>query len=119
MDAAYDQHFATTVITFEEQMRGWMASVRRAKSAADQVRPYDQLAKLIQFFGAWEVLRFYSKCAKLFLDLRKTGIRIGTQDLKIACIAIENNGTLLSSNIRDFEMVNGLTIFDWLHSPKP
>ena len=37
MDASADEHFATTVVTFEEQMRGWLAGIHvretsRAKS---------------------------------------------------------------------------------------
>ena len=31
MGATADQHFATTVVTFEEPMRGWLAGVRRER----------------------------------------------------------------------------------------
>jgi hypothetical protein len=41
MDASADQFFSTTVITFEEHMRGWLAGIRRARDVADQVSPYD------------------------------------------------------------------------------
>jgi hypothetical protein len=43
MDASPDQGFSTTVITFEEHMRGWLAEIRRVRDVADQVQPYDQL----------------------------------------------------------------------------
>jgi tRNA(fMet)-specific endonuclease VapC len=55
MNASADQDFATTIITFEEHMRGWLAEVRRSHDVAAEVRPYDQLIKLVRFFQAWEI----------------------------------------------------------------
>ena len=34
-------------------------------------------------------------------------------DLKIASIAIVNNGTILTRNCRDFGVIEGLSIEDW------
>jgi tRNA(fMet)-specific endonuclease VapC len=115
MDGSPDQHFATTVITFEEHMRGWLAGIRRAREIVGQVRPYDQLINLVSFFQAWEMLRFDENAARRFGELRRQRIRIGTQDLKIASVAIEHNATLLSANVRDFERVPGLRVENWLH----
>ena len=115
MDASLDQHYATTVVTFEEHMRGWLAGVRRARDVASQVWPYDQLIDLVRFFQAWEMLRFDQNAARRFGDLRRRRIRIGTQDLKIASIALEHDATLLSANVKDFDQVPGLRVEDWLH----
>jgi tRNA(fMet)-specific endonuclease VapC len=41
-------------------------------------------------------------------------VRIGTQDLKIAALAIVHDALLLSANLRDFEQVPGLNAEDWL-----
>jgi tRNA(fMet)-specific endonuclease VapC len=115
MDASSDRHFATTVITFEEHMRGWLARIRQAHAVANQVRPYDQLIDLVRFFEAWEIVRFDQNGAQRFGDLRRQRIRIGTQDLKIACIALEQGALLLSANTADFRQVPGLRVEDWLH----
>jgi tRNA(fMet)-specific endonuclease VapC len=40
-------------------------------------------------------------------------IRIGTQDLRIASVALTYSGILLTRNLRDFERVPELTIQDW------
>ncbi len=118
MDASADQHFATTVVTFEEHMRGWLAGIRRARDVAGEVRPYDQLINLVSFFQAWEILRFDENAAARFRDLRQQRVRIGTMDLKIASIALEQGAILLSSNSKDFNEVPGLRVEDWLHSEK-
>ncbi len=46
----------------------------------------------------------------MFNGFRKSGIRIGTMDLKTACIAMANKALLLTANRRDFEKVPGLEI---------
>lgn len=96
-------------------MRGWLAGIRRARDVVDQVRPYDQLINLVRFFQAWEMLRFDENAAQRFGKLRRQRIRIGTQDLKIASVALEHNATLLSANVRDFGRVPGLRVENWLN----
>ena len=115
MHASPDQHFATTVVTFEEHMRGWLAGIRRARDVASQVRPYDQLINLVRFFQAWEIVRFDEHAAERFRGLRLQRIRIGALDLKIASIALERGAMLLSANAKDFNQVPGLRVEDWLH----
>ena len=39
---------------------------------------------------------------------------IGSQDLKIAAIALINDALLSSRNLRDFKKVKGLEVEDWL-----
>jgi tRNA(fMet)-specific endonuclease VapC len=114
MDASRDHHFSTTVVTFEEHMRGWLAGIRRARDITDQVRPYDQLIKLVRFFQAWEIVRFDENSAARFRSLRQQRVRIGALDLKIASIALESGATLLSANARDFSQVPNLQIENWL-----
>ena len=41
-------------------------------------------------------------------------LRIGSQDLKIAAIAMTQDALLLSANLRDFQKVPGLRVENWL-----
>jgi len=115
MTSSADQEFAIPVICVEEQCRGWLALVNRARRIHDQIEPYQRLAKLIDFLSDWHVTPFDASAADEFERLRKQRIRIGTQDLKIAATAIVNQALLLTANLRDFRQVPGLRAEDWLH----
>ena len=115
MNRSPDLNFATTVVTLEEQMRGWLAAINRTRDVHKQLLYYSRLAGLVDFFSRWQILPFQEPAADLFVALRKSGIRIGTMDLKIAAIALTNDVLLLSANLRDFGQVNQLRVENWLH----
>jgi len=102
------------VIAVEEQMRAWLAQVRRIREFQKQIYPYDRLIRLIETLVEWEIARWSEPAVHEFTRLRTARIRIGTQDLKIAAIALANDATLLSANLRDFEQVPGLRVENWL-----
>jgi tRNA(fMet)-specific endonuclease VapC len=115
MTASTDQDFAVTVVTVEEQLRGWLAFLNRSNDVANQVTPYDRLIGLVQFFSRWTVLRFDDPCADQFKQLRNQKVRIGSMDLKIAAIALVEKAMLVSAKLRDFQQVPNLQVEDWLH----
>ena len=57
--------------------------------------------------------QFDEPAADRFEALRKQRIRVGTQDVKIASIALEHDALLLSANLRDFEQIPGLRVENW------
>lgn len=109
-----DPTIAATAISVEEEFRGWSAAIRRARNVHGQILYYTRLIGLVRFFSNWQILPFNEPAADRFEDLRKQRIRVGTQDLKIASIALEENALLLSANLRDFERVPGLRVENWL-----
>jgi len=115
MADAQDQKFATTVVTLEEHMRGWLARIKRATTIADELLPYRELIAMIEFFQYWNILPLDEHASEVFSDLRKQKIRIGTMDLKIAAIALSNNALLLTANGRHFSQVPNLRIEDWIN----
>jgi tRNA(fMet)-specific endonuclease VapC len=106
--------FAVPVIVVEEQMRGWMATIARERSARRQVKGYRELAQLFEFFAELDIAPFDDPAAARFDDLKAAKPRLGTMDLKIAAIALVNQATLLSANRSDFEQVPGLRVENWL-----
>jgi len=103
----------TTIISYEEQMRGWMAYLARAKSVDQQVEAYIRLRQHLDNYRQIPILEFDDKAAAKFVSLRRARIRIGTMDLKIAAIVLSQRATLLSRNLVDFHKVPGLIVEDW------
>lgn len=114
IEAAKAEVFGVPVVAAEEQCRGWLAEIARLRDPDKQVRAYDQLAKLFDFLGDWDIVRFDVRAADRFTRLRKQLRRMGAQDLKIAAIALANDALLLSANLRDFDRVPGLRVENWL-----
>ena len=105
---------ALPIVAVEEQLRAWLAQVRRIHDVKKQVYPYDRLIRLVDTLRQWDIARWNESAADIFAGLRSERIRIGTQDLKIASIALHMDALLLSANRRDFEKVPGLRVEDWL-----
>jgi tRNA(fMet)-specific endonuclease VapC len=102
-----------TIISFQEEVQGWMAQLNKARTSEQILKAYAKLEALLQHYRVAKVLPFDRAAQDLFVDLRRQRIRIATLDLRIACIARTANATLLSRNLRDFRKVPGLQVADW------
>jgi len=102
--------FPTSIISYEEQMRGWISVIASAKAIADQIRMYSRLHAQLRFFSTLTIFDFSEKAAVEFQRLGKLKIRIGTMDLKIASISLALGATLFTRNVQDFSKVPGLRI---------
>ncbi len=102
-----------SVITYEEQMRGWLTYIARANTVEQQVRAYANLRLFIDRYQQISLLNYDDQAAAHFERLRQMRVRIGTMDLKIAAIALANDATVLTRNLSDFEKVRGLRVEDW------
>ena len=108
-----DDEVAVSIVSFEEQMRGWLAFIARAKSSSQQINGYAMLHALLDDFITRPVLDFDRPSADKFEVLLKSKIRIGVMDLKIAAISLAQDALLISKNLRDFHKVPGLRVEDW------
>ena len=110
LDRFPTEEIFTTIITFEEQMRGWLSFVAKSKTLEQQIYAYSKLHGFLNNFRQSLVLDFDEKAAVIFKELKRQKIRVGTMDLKIASIAIEHNAILVSRNLSDFEQVPNLAV---------
>lgn len=115
LKACEQEQLAISVVSVEEQTRGWLAVIRRHRDVHRQIVAYARLIELIECLKRWKFAPFDVRAADEFKRLQTQRIRVGSQDLKIASIALVHDALLLSANRRDFERVPGLRIENWLN----
>lgn len=113
LEAVGAENLWVTVVSFEEQTRGWLSLLAKAKRVAQEVEAYARLLKHLQSYRRAQVLPFDEPAAVKYQELRSSRIRIGAMDLKIASIALANGAMLLTRNLSDFAKVPGLRAEDW------
>ena len=107
------QGVSTTIVSFEEQMRGRLAYLSRARTLAQQIDAYRRLRELDGYRSIF-VLDFNESAAQEYQRLKGVRTRVGTMDLKIAAVVLANDATLLSRNLVDFRRVPNLRVEDWI-----
>jgi tRNA(fMet)-specific endonuclease VapC len=103
----------TTIVSYEEQVRGWMAYIARLRSVTQQVDAYRRLQRQLDNYCRIPVLVSEAPAAVTFQRLCRTRLRMGTMDLKIAAIVLSREATLRSRNLADLGRVPGLQVEDW------
>ena len=111
-DVDSDQLFVT-IVSYEEQIRGWMAYLARAKTTKQEVVAYARLRHQLANYCQIPLLDFTNDAAEQYAAFRSSKVRVGPMDLRIASIALSNNMILLTRNTVDFERVPGLRFEDW------
>ena len=108
-----DDLVVTTIITFGEELGGWLPACRRAPDGAARARAYARLQRGLDFYRQWVCLPFDEAAATIFDQLRMQRLRVGTNDLAIAAITLAVRGTLVTRNTVDFQRIPGLVLEDW------
>jgi tRNA(fMet)-specific endonuclease VapC len=113
VSAVNPKDIAITIVTFEEQMYGRLNRIGRATSGEERISAYASLRKTINYLTDFELLDFDRNAENYYRKFLQQKIRVGTQDLRIAAIAISTSSILLTRNRRDFERIPGLRFEDW------
>jgi tRNA(fMet)-specific endonuclease VapC len=111
LDAA--DKIVTTIVTYEEQTRGWLAFATKSRDTQHQIKAYRRMKQHLVAYLGFEVLEFDAAAGKEFDQLRRAKLAVGSSDLKIAAIAIAHDAMLLSRNLKDFHRIPGLKVDDW------
>ncbi len=104
---------ATTIVSYEEQMRGWLARLARITTQERQVFDYSELKKLLQSYCSFAIVDYDAEASAEFQRLFALKLQVGTMDMKIAAITLANSATLLTRNTTHFGRIAGLRIEDW------
>lgn len=104
---------AVTIITYEEQVRGRLLFLSKAKTVEQQVLAYQGLEQLVRDYQSIVIVPFNRIAVLEYQRLRKSYPRLGKMDLKIAAITLTNKAILLTRNSSDFRQISELQIDDW------
>jgi tRNA(fMet)-specific endonuclease VapC len=108
------QHLAVTIITVEELLGGWYTQIRQARDDQQIARAYQALQEALEFTRGIRILPFDLRGIRRYRQLRTQHRRIGTNDLRIAAIVLEQRGILVTRNTTDFADITGLQLDDWV-----
>ena len=113
LSSANPKNLAVTVISLEEQMYGRLSEIKRATSAISLINAYARLEITLDYFKSVQVLPFDQNAHTSFEGLIRQKLRVGTQDLRIAAIALSVNGIVVTRNQKDFGKVPNLQVENW------
>ena len=102
-----------TVISVAEQLQGRLSAIQQARNEMETSRRFRYLVQAVEYFRSLQILPYDEPSAVQFERLRSERLRIGTQDLRIASIALRNHAIVVTRNSRDFSKVPGLQLSDW------
>jgi tRNA(fMet)-specific endonuclease VapC len=102
-----NEPFGISVITVSELLHG----IHRADSEKRRLKREAYVEKIIEVFPIYpfdlSAARIY---ARIWANLAKLGMTIGSHDLMIASTCISLGFSILTSDIRDYGRIEGLTI---------
>lgn len=95
-----------SIITYFEVLGGL-----KFKNAEKQIQNFEEFVTNNNIIHISETSARIS--GDIYADLRKRGITIGTSDLLIAGVAIENGLTLITNNEKHYEPIQNLNVENW------
>lgn len=104
---------AISVISIDEQISSWFTRVRKAKTPQELSDAYGRLGKCVLSLSHLPILNFTVGAIARFEQLKRMKLGVSGNDLRIAAIALEFGCTVVTRNVRDFQLVPGLAIKDW------
>src|SRR5688572_2707843 len=75
--ATSGQEVYVTIVSFEEQMRGWMAACAKARKPEDYAASTRRLNEMLEDFGNRAVLLFDDRAVAEFKRLKAAKVNIG------------------------------------------
>jgi tRNA(fMet)-specific endonuclease VapC len=110
-----DSNIFITTVTLQEQLQGRLAVINNASSKApDRLAiAHENLRITLIYYCNVNLLPFDDAAYSRYQNLRQQKIRIGTNDLRIAAIALTHQAILVTRNQKDFNKVPNLCIEDW------
>jgi tRNA(fMet)-specific endonuclease VapC len=111
---AVGHRLALPVPVVDELISGWQASFRRARVTPAQLAYFQsQFAEVVELMAGFEILPMTAGSLARHAALMAAKLQVKSPDLRIAAVALEASGIVVTRNLRDFRRVPGLICEDW------
>ena len=104
---------AVAVISVEEQLSGWHRALRQTKQTSQLTAVYQRMTDTVASLRYFPIYSVTAGAGRRFDQLHKLKLGVKKMDLRIAAIALESKGKVVTRNLRDFGRVPGLALEDW------
>ena len=115
--AAVDSHATDQVcvstVTLEEQIGGWSALARSAKTPQEHEHAAMLLSALVVSWNRFAITPMTVAARTQFELLVRSKLNVKHNDLRIAAVAKDIGAIIVTRNLRDFRRIPGLKIEDW------
>ena len=113
IEKVHPNQIAIAVVTVEEMLSGWQAVLRRPISDVQVARIYEEIVSTVKLASSFSLLPFPVPAIEIYRSLKSSRLNVGSNDLKIAAIALYYDATVVTRNLRDFQRVPALNCVDW------
>ena len=77
---------------------------------AQRENVYRRMAETVEVLAGWPIIPYMAPAMQRRAMLLRMKLNVGSNDLKIAAIALECQATVVTRNVRDFARVPGLVL---------
>lgn len=102
-----------STVTVEEQIGGWSALARSARTPQEHEHAAMFLSALVVSWARFALVPLTVPAIARFETLAKAHRNVKRNDLRIAAVALELGAAVVTRSHRDFGRVPGLAIEDW------
>jgi tRNA(fMet)-specific endonuclease VapC len=113
VDAHPATDLAISIITVDDQLKGWYTVTRQARQPKEIAQAYAHLGEAVVRLAKWRILPYTESAVAQVGQLNGLRLNVRLMDLRIAAIALENSAVVVTRNRRDFSRVPLLKIEDW------
>ena len=110
------EQLAVTLITWNELLRGRADNLLKAADEEELKKAMERFRQTEEMLADFLILPVDDETVRQFGRLRKEKKlkKIGRADLLIACIALAQDALLVTRNTKDFKLVTGLRLENWV-----
>jgi len=113
--ARAENDVVVSLITRIEVLRGRFEAILKAADGTGLARMHELLRSSEAYLAAFPILPFTDAAIREFDRLRddKKAKKVGRNDLLIACVALAHGVTVVTRNVKDFQLIQNLKVENW------